>query len=40
MLAALIDRIYIDGNDGVEIVFRYRDEYNALCDFIERRAAG
>lgn len=39
MLAVLIERIYIDENDGVKIIFRYRDEYKALCDFVERRAA-
>lgn len=39
MLTALIERIYIDEHDGIEIVFRYKDEYLALCDFIERRAA-
>jgi len=40
MLTALIERIYIDEHDGIEIVFKYKDEYLALCDFIERRAAG
>lgn len=35
MLTALIERIYIDEFDGVEIIFKYRDEYKALCDFIE-----
>ena len=39
MLTALIERIYIDENDGVKIIFRYRDEYKALCDFVERKAA-
>lgn len=38
MLTALIERVYIDEHDGVEIIFKYRDEYQALCDFIERRA--
>lgn len=38
MLTALVERIYIDGRDGVEIIFKYRDEYQALSDFIERRA--
>ncbi len=40
MLTALIERIYIDEHDGIEIVFKYKDEYLALCDFIGRRAAG
>lgn len=39
MLTALVERVYIDGNDGVEIIFKYRDEYKDLCDFVERRAA-
>lgn len=39
MLTALIERIYIDEHDGIKIVFKYKDEYLALCDFIERRAA-
>jgi len=38
MLTALIDRIYVDEFDGVEIVFKFRDEYKAICDFIEGRA--
>lgn len=40
MLTSLIERIYIDEHDGVEIIFKYRDEYKDLCDFIERRAVG
>ena len=39
MLTALIERIYVDGQDGVRVVFKYRDEYKALCDFVERRSA-
>ncbi len=39
MLTTLIERIYIDEHDGVEIVFKYKDGYLALCDFIERRMA-
>ena len=39
MLTALIERIYIDGNDGVKIIFKYRNEYKALCNFIEGRPA-
>lgn len=39
MLTALIERIYIDEQDCIEIVFKYKDEYLALCDFIERRTA-
>lgn len=38
MLTALIERIYIDEHDCVEIIFQYQDEYQALCDFIEGRA--
>ncbi len=38
MLTTLIERIYIDEFDGVEIIFKYRDEYKALCDYIEGRA--
>jgi DNA invertase Pin-like site-specific DNA recombinase len=38
MLTALIERIYIDENDTVEIIFKHMDEYNALCDYVERRA--
>lgn len=38
MLTTLIERIYIDEHDGVEIVFKYKDEYLSLRDFIEGRA--
>ena len=38
MLTALIERIYIDEHDGVEIIFQYQDKCQALCDFIEGRA--
>jgi len=36
MLTALVERIYIDEHDGVEIIFKYRDEYKNLCDFLEK----
>lgn len=36
MLTALVERIYIDEHDGVEIIFKYRDEYKDLCDFLEK----
>ena len=38
MLTALIERVYISGDDTVEIIFKYADEYKALCDFVERSA--
>lgn len=39
MLTALVERIYIDEHDGVEIIFKYRDEYKDLCDFLEEKNA-
>lgn len=38
MLTALIERVYISGDDTVEIIFKYADEYKTLCDFVERSA--
>ena len=39
MAQALIQRIYVDGNSNIEIVFRYRDEYKELCTYLEGRQA-
>lgn len=35
MAQALIERVYIDGNSNIEIIFRYRDEYKALYTYLE-----
>lgn len=35
MAQALIERVYVDGNSNIEIIFRYRDEYKALCTYLE-----
>lgn len=40
MAHALIERIYVDGQNNVEIIFRYRDEYKALCTYLEGKEAG
>jgi len=37
MAQALIERVYVDGDSNIEIVFRYRDEYKELCTYLERR---
>ena len=37
MAQALIQRVYVDGNSNIEIVFRYRDEYKELCTYLEGR---
>lgn len=34
---ALIERVYVDGDSNIEIVFRYRDEYKELCTYLEGR---
>ena len=39
MAQALIQRVYVDGDNNIEIVFRYRDEYKELCTYLERRQA-
>ena len=39
MAQALIQRIYVDGDSNIEIVFRYRDEYKELCTYLEGRDA-
>ena len=36
---ALIQRVYVDGDSNIEIVFRYRDEYKELCTYLEGRNA-
>lgn len=40
MAQALIERVYVDGNSNIEIVFRYRDEYRALCTYLEGKENG
>ncbi len=35
MAQALIERVYVDGDSNIEIVFRYRDEYKELCTYLE-----
>lgn len=37
MAQALIQRVYVDGDSKIEIVFRYRDEYKELCTYLEWR---
>lgn len=37
MAQALIERVYVDGDGNIEIVFRYRDEYKELCTYLEGR---
>ncbi len=37
MAQALIQRVYVDGDSNIEIVFRYRDEYKELCTYLEGR---
>ena len=39
MAQALIQRVYVDGDNNIEIVFRYRDEYKELCTYLEGRQA-
>ena len=39
MAQALIQRVYVDGDSNIEIVFRYRDEYKELCTYLEGRQA-
>lgn len=39
MASALVERIYVNSRNDIDIHFRYRDEYEALLDFIEGRAA-
>lgn len=39
MAQALIERVYVDGDSNIEIVFRYRDEYKELCTYLEGRDA-
>ena len=40
MAHALIERVYVDGQNNIEIIFRYRDEYKALCTYLEGKEAG
>lgn len=37
MAQTLIERVYVDGDSNIEIVFRYRDEYKELCTYLEGR---
>jgi len=39
MASALVERIYVDADKDIDIRLRYRDEYIALLNFIEGRAA-
>ena len=39
MASALVERIYVDADKNMDIRLRYRDEYIALLNFIEGRAA-
>ena len=38
MIAALVERVYVDENKNIDIHLRYRDEYLALQGVIEGRA--
>ncbi len=40
MAQTLIERVYVDGDSNIEIVFRYRDEYKALCTYLEGKEIG
>jgi len=40
MAQTLIERVYVDGNNNIEIIFRYRDEYKALCTYLEGKENG
>ena len=40
MAQALIERVYVDGSSNIEIIFRYRDEYRALCTYLEGKENG
>ncbi len=40
MVAAQVERVYVDENKNIDIHLRYRDEYLALQGFIEGRAEG
>ena len=40
MAQALIECVYVDGNSDIEIIFRYRDEYRALCTYLEGKENG
>lgn len=40
MAQALIERVYVDGSSNIEIVFRYRDEYRAICTYLEGKENG
>lgn len=37
MAQALIQRVYVDGDRNIEIVFRYWDEHKELCTYLEGR---
>lgn len=37
MAQVLLERVYVDESDEVEIIFRYRDEYRALLTYLEGR---
>jgi hypothetical protein len=39
MASALVERIYVNSRNDIDIHFCYRDEYESLLDFIEGRAA-
>lgn len=39
MAAALIERVYVDEDKNIDIRFRFRDEYEALANYIEGRAS-
>lgn len=40
MAQSLIERVYVDGSSNIEIIFRYRDEYRALCTYLEGKENG
>jgi site-specific DNA recombinase len=40
MAQALIERVYVDGSSNIEIIFRFRDEYRALCTYLEGKENG
>lgn len=39
MAQTLIQRVYVDGDSNIEIVFRYQDEYKELCTYLKGRKA-
>lgn len=40
MAQTLIERVYVDEDSNIEIIFRYRDEYKELCTYLEGKELG